>query len=103
MTIKQKLQALATEKNTPCVTISFNTHRTYPDNTQDRIRLKNLVKERTERIKKEFDEVAVAPLLEKLSHIESEVDENCNLDSLHIYLSNDTKEIIKSPWPTHKD
>ena len=40
MTLKQKLEALATEKNTPCVTISLNTHRTHPENVQDIILLK---------------------------------------------------------------
>lgn len=44
MTLRQKLEVLATEKNTPCVTISLNTHRTHPDNAQDVILLKNLKK-----------------------------------------------------------
>ena len=98
MTIKQKLQALATEKNTPCVTISLNTNRTYPENAQDVIQLKNLLKEAEERVIKEFGKRPAASLLEKLSGIENEIDVNYNLDSLHIYLSNDTKEIIKSTW-----
>lgn len=101
MTIRQKLEVLATEKNTPCVTISLNTHRTHPDNTQDGIKLKNLIKEAEERVLKEFDIKSVAPLLENLSSIE--IDENYNLDSLHIFISNDTKEIIKSPWATQTD
>ncbi len=45
MTLKEQLQELATKKDSPCVTISLNTHRTYPDNTQDEILLKNLLKE----------------------------------------------------------
>jgi len=96
MTIRQKLEALATEKNTPCVTISLNTHRTHPDNAQDVILLKNLLKEAEERVVNEFGKRPVASLLEKLSAIE--VDVNYNLESLHIFLSNDTEEIIKSPW-----
>ena len=98
MTIKQKLESLATEKNTPCVTISLNTHRTHPDNAQDMILLKNLLKEAEDRVIKEFDKRSVSPLLEKLSSIENEIDVNYNLDSLHIYISNETKEIIKSSW-----
>ena len=98
MTIRQKLEALANEKNTPCVTISLKTHRTHPDNAQDVIQLKNLLKEAEDRVVNEFGRTSVAPLLEKLSGIE--LDENYNLDSLHIFISNDTKEIIKSPWPT---
>jgi len=100
MTIKQKLQVLATEKNTPCVTISLNTHRTHPDNAQDIIQLKNLLKKAEERIVKEFGKRPAASLLEKISSIESEVDVNNNLDSLHIFLSNDTKEVIKSTSTT---
>lgn len=103
MTIRQKLQILAMEKSFPCITISLNTHRTYPDYTKDRILLKNLLKEAEDRILKEFDKKNVSSLLEKISTIESEIDETYNLDSLHIYLSNNTKEIIKSPWTTNEN
>lgn len=101
MTLKQKLEALATERNTPCVTISLNTHRTHPDKAQDLILLKNLLKEAEERIVKEFDKKSVASLLEKLSQLE--IDITFNLDSLHIFLSNETEEIIRSPWPTQSN
>jgi hypothetical protein len=100
MTTRQKIQALATQKSTPCVTISLNTHRTHPGNAQDVILLKNLLKEAEERIVKEFGKRSVSSLLEKLAGIEGEIDVNYNLDSLHIYLSNETKEIIKSDWST---
>lgn len=103
MTIKEKLQLLATEKSNPCVTISLKTHRTHPDNQKDEIRLKNLVKEAEDRVVNEFEKRSVAPLLEKLSAIANEIDVNYNLDSLHIYLSNDTKEVIKSSWPTSEN
>lgn len=96
MTTKQKLAALATENSAPCVTISLNTYRTHPDNANDVILLKNLIKEAEERVINEFGKRPVASLLEKFSELE--IDESLNLDSLHIFLSNDTKEIIKSPW-----
>ncbi|MFA6618294.1 MAG: hypothetical protein WCT23_04420 [Candidatus Neomarinimicrobiota bacterium] len=101
MTIRQKLEVLANEKNTPCVTISLNTHRTHPDNDQDVIRLKNLLNEAEERIVNEFGKKPVESLLKKLS--EFELDVNYNLDSLHIFLSNDTEEIIKFPWPAQEN
>lgn len=102
MTTKQKIAMLATEKSAPCVTISLNTHRTHPDNAQDVILLKNLLKEAEERVIKEFGKRSVASLLEKLSELK--IDESLNLDSLHIFLSNDTQEIITSPWriPSNK-
>ena len=101
MLLNQKLEKLGTEINKPCVTISLNTHRTHPDNAKDTILLKNLLKNAEERIVNEFDRRLVAPLLEKLSAID--IDANYNLDSLHIFLSNDTKVIVKSPWATPMD
>ena len=103
MAIKQKLEKLATETNAPCVTILLDTHRTHPDNKQDEILLKKLLKEAEDRVISEFGKRPVASLLEKLSTIENEIDVNYNLDSLHIYLSNDTKEIIRTAWPVNEN
>jgi hypothetical protein len=99
MTIRQKLEQLATEKNNPCVTISLNTYRTHPDNANDSAQLRNLLKEAEKRVVNEFGKRPVSSLLERLSEVENDIDINYNLDSLHIYISNDTKEIIKSAWP----
>lgn len=100
MALQKQLEKLATEKNLPCVTISLNTHRTHPDNLKDEILLKNMLKEAEERVINEFGKRAVIPLLEKLNHVSSEIDMNYNLESLHIFLSNDTEEIVKSTWET---
>lgn len=100
MTLKEQLKKLASEKNTPCVTVSLDTHRTHPDNTKDAVLLKNLLKEAEDRVIAEYGKRPVASLLEKIEHVASEIDVNSNLDSLHIFLSNDTKEIIKSSWST---
>ena len=64
------------------------------------IRSKNRY-EAEERVVNEFGKRPAAPLLEKLSKIE--IDENYNLDSLHIFLSNDMYEVIKSPWSAPKN
>lgn len=103
MALKEQLQRLATEKNTPCVTISLNTHRTHPDNAKDEVLLKNLLKEAEDRVIAEFGKRTVASLLEKLENVSSEIDVNYNLDSLHLFLSNDTKEIVKSSWDTSNE
>ena len=100
MTLKEQLRKLANERNTPCVSISLNTHRTHPDNAKDEVLLKNLLKEAEERVIAEFGKRPVASLLEKIEHVATEIDVNYNLDSLHIFLSNDTQEIIKSSWST---
>jgi hypothetical protein len=100
MALREQLQILATEKNSPCVTISMNTHRTHPDNTQDETTLKNLLKEAEDRVISEFGKRPVSQLLEKIENVGEEIDVNYNLDSLHIFLSNDTQEIIRSNWET---
>jgi len=45
MVLKEKLKQLTDEKGNLCVTISLNTHRTHPENAQDEILLKNLIKQ----------------------------------------------------------
>lgn len=103
MALKALIQRLGTEESTPCITISLNTHRTHPDNEKDKILLKNLLKEAEERVVQEFGKKAVAALLEKMTIIQNEIDVNQNLDSLHIFLSNNTKEIVRLPQVTLKN
>ena len=100
MALKEQMHKLMAEKNSPCVTISLDTHRAHPDNAQDEILLKNLINEAEKRLINEFGKRPVGQLLEKLEAVSKEIDVNYNLDSLHIFLSNDTKEIIKSSWKT---
>ncbi|GJM31261.1 MAG: hypothetical protein DHS20C18_02620 [Saprospiraceae bacterium] len=103
MALKALIQQLGIEGSVPCVTISLNTHRTHPDNEKDFILLKNLLKEAEERVVKEFGEKAVAELLKKMAIIQNEIDVNDNLDSLHIFVSNNTKKIVRLPQMTHKN
>lgn len=96
--MKSQLERIAAEKNSPCVSISLNTHRTHPDNIPDAIELKKLLKEAEERVIAEFGKRQVSELLEKIGAVAEEIDNNYNLDSLHIFLSNSMKEVVKSPW-----
>ncbi|MDN3710076.1 hypothetical protein QW060_24580, partial [Myroides ceti] len=90
---------LAKEKNKACVTISFNTHRTIPDNLQDEIRLKNYIKEAEQRLESEFNKKEIASLLSNLEKVKSGFEVDKNIESIHIFISNDTLEIIRSNWP----
>lgn len=101
--LQEIINRLAKEKNNPCITISLNTHRTHPDNTHDKVLLKKLCKEAEDRLNGEYHKRLIIPLLENLKQIQEEIDVNYNLDSLHIFISKDTKEIIKSTWPSQSD
>ncbi|MDD4968571.1 MAG: hypothetical protein PHT07_03990 [Paludibacter sp.] len=96
---REKLEKLASEKNSPCVTISMNTHRNYTENQKDMVVLRNLVIDAKERVLKEYGKRSVNGLFEKLDQLENEMDVEFNLDSIHLFVSNSTKEIIKSTWP----
>lgn len=98
--IPNKLNKLAQERNNPCVTISLNTHRTHPDSLQDEIVLKKLLKEAERRIINEYDKKSVIPLMERIKGIAGKINRDYSLDSMHIFLSNDTEEIVKLPVPT---
>jgi len=99
---KNKLEILASERSYPCVTISMNTHRTSPENLKDVTELQKLIKEAHQHVVDEFGQHDVSILLEKIDHLDEEIDVNYNLDSLHIFLSETTKEIVNSSWPTLK-
>lgn len=99
MSIKQQIESLHQETDAPCVTISLNTHRTHPQNATDAIVLKNLLKQAEDRIISEFGKRPVQDLLDKIQNIESKIDHNYNLDSLNIFLSKQTTQIIRSTWP----
>jgi hypothetical protein len=103
MALKDKITELATHNNYPSVTISLNTHRTHPDSERDAIALKNLFSEATDRLNSEFEKREIQPIMDQLRKLESEIDVNYNLDSLHIFVSKDTGEVIKSPWKTQED
>jgi len=103
MTLKEKLEKLASQVNETSVTISMNTHRTSPENQQDEIVLKNLIKEAENRVIEEFGKRPASGVLEKLATLSEKIDHQHNLESLHIFLSDDTEEIIKSIWPARSN
>lgn len=100
---RETIDTLAAEKGNPCITISLNTHRTKPDYLKDRITLKNLCRDVQKRVVSEYGKRTAATLLKKLADLPESIDWSLNLDSLHIFLSDKTTEIVKSSWPIHTD
>lgn len=100
MSYQQIVIELTNEGTEPCVSISLNTHRTHPDNEADRIVLKNLVKEAENKLS-EYPDEKVTNIHGLLRKVEQEIDHNKNLDSLHVFVSGNSKKIFRSPWPAH--
>ncbi len=97
------LEKLAKDSGDLCVTLSLNTHRTHPDNQKDSIKLKNFISEAKERILEKHDKRDVADILEQLDKLHDQIDVRENLESLHIFLSDDTHEIFRSDWDTNQE
>lgn len=103
MATKDKILQLANERNNPSVTISMNTHRVHPDTTKDSIQLKNLLAEAEKQVLDKYERSTIEPLLANIVNVGKEIDVRLNLDSLHIFLSNNNKEYIRLTWPTYAD
>lgn len=103
MTLKEKLTQLAGEHSSPSVTISLNTHRTHPDSDKDAILLKNLLKEAENRVIEQYGKRPAAKLLGRIATIADKIDIRHNLDSLHLFLSDRTEEVIRIAWPVAED
>lgn len=103
MTIKEKIDKLRSEPEGPCVSIAINTHRTHPDSGQDALLLKNHLREAELRITKEFGAKGNEALLKNIERMNEEINHNYNLDSLNLFLSNNTSTLIRSPWPVSRN
>jgi hypothetical protein len=86
---RQDLRELQAVHDYPCLTITLPTHRTFPDNKQDQIRVKNLVTEATNRLLGEFSKRDLAPLLERLDALVEDIDFKYTLDGLILAVNRD--------------
>src|SRR5262245_48570882 len=86
---RQDIQELQQAHSYPCLTITLPTHRTWPDNRQDPIRVKNLVTEATNRLRGEFSKRELAPVLERLEALVGQIDYARTLDGLVLAVNNE--------------
>ncbi|MBU2611064.1 MAG: hypothetical protein KJ606_09005 [Chloroflexi bacterium] len=80
----QQLQSLGDPLS---LSILMPTNRTYPDNQQDPIRLKNLVTEATNRLITRYGKREIEPLLTRLESLIAQIDFRKTLEGLALYVS----------------
>ncbi len=73
----------------PCISITLPTHRTAPQNRQDPVRVKNLVRQAADRLLDEFPKREMEPLLIRLEKRAESIDFNNLLDGLVLYANQD--------------
>ncbi|WP_068598126.1 AOC03_06830 family ribosome hibernation factor [Vaginella massiliensis] len=94
-----KLKSLKNLRSENSITIILNTHRTLPDNKQDALLLKNLVKEAENRLLADFSSKEVKDLIEKLHTLADSIDHRHNLESLILFVSREIAEYVRLPIP----
>jgi hypothetical protein len=95
--LRAKLRQLRQAASDPSISILLNTHRTFPDNKQDEIVLKNLVQEAENRLLASYEKRDILPVIEKMKQLAASVDHRYNLDSLGLFISRDIAEAVKMP------
>lgn len=101
--MRKTIEKLANERGTGLVSISLNTHKTYPDYEQDEIALKNILKEAKLELDKEYHEMYSRVTVNALSNIVSEIDFTRLSNSLHLFVSTETVKIVQSELPIIKN
>jgi len=81
----------------PSVSIILNTHRTRPDNLQDPILLKNLIKEAEERLLAGYDKRLAKTILDKLDTMANKIDHSHNLESLILFANAEFSDYTRLP------
>ncbi|MDO5655001.1 MAG: hypothetical protein Q4G27_02545 [Flavobacteriaceae bacterium] len=100
ITIEQ-IEKLKSSRQNPSVTLMLNTHRTRPDNEKDVIVLKNLISDAQKRLLDKYNKREISELLEKLDQLPEKIDHNHQLDSLHIFISENEEEMFQFPFSVH--
>lgn len=92
----KKIQSI---KDYPCISILMPTHRHHPENKQDPIRLKNLIKEAEKRLSKELSGAETKPLVNKLNKLSDTIDFQYLLDGLALFVSKGHSYKFIFPFP----
>jgi hypothetical protein len=83
----------------PSVSILMPTHRTFPDNQQDPIRLRNLLNQANQRLLEEFGKKRVKNIIQSLAELTGKIDFNHLLDSLAIFVNDNFSAKYMFPFP----
>lgn len=99
MITKKILKAIQSIKEYPSLSIVMPTHRTFPDNRQDQIRLKNLAASAKKRLLSEFGEDEIKSLLKNLDEIMKEIDFNYVLNGIAIFVNSKNRFKFNLQFP----
>lgn len=82
----------------PALTITLPTSRTFPENRQDRIRVRNLANQAAGRLLGEFARREIEPLLDRLEQLVDSIEYRHTLDGLALFVNRDFARAFKLPF-----
>jgi hypothetical protein len=99
---RKQIEELQAIRAYPSLSIISPTHRTAPDNLQDPIRVKNMVREGVARLMDEFSLREAGPLIERLDSLVEEIDWNYTLDGVALFANCDFATRLDLPFPVRE-
>jgi hypothetical protein len=96
---RSDLQLLQSMRGYPALSILLPTHRTFPENRQDPIRVKNLARQAVERLVAQFTKREIEPLLKRLEALVAEIDYEHALDGLALFVNQEIAGKFYLPFP----
>jgi len=98
--VKDYLAGLLSAYDPPCLSLYQRTHRHHPENQQDPILFRNLVKKLEESLQKEFAAREAMPLLEPFQSLDGDSDFwNNTLDGLAVFCASGFFRVLKLQRP----
>ncbi|MDO5638894.1 MAG: hypothetical protein Q4G28_03410 [Neisseria sp.] len=92
------IKTIQSLQSDPSVTITLPTHRSYPDNEKDPIRLKNLVNQSISRLERDYGKRETAAIAASISRLADGVNHRYNLDGLVLFASADYTGVFHLPF-----
>lgn len=96
--LKNTLKNLRQVQGEPAVSVFIPTHRTFPDNEQDAIALKNQLKTLEDRLMAEHDKRTAKAVMDQIDTEIKHLNHNYNLDTLAIFATPEQAELISLPF-----
>ena len=95
---RHDIQLLQQISGYPALTITLPTSRTFPENRQDRIRVRNLAAQAADRLLSEFSQREIEPLLSRLDQLVDGLEYRHTLDGLVLFINRDFARAFKLPF-----
>jgi len=95
---RRDIQQLHAVRDFPAVTIYAPTHRSYPDNQQDPVRVRNLVREARERLAREADGAVADEIGQALEDLAETIDFQHTLDGLALFVGGGVAAVHQIPF-----